>query len=396
MNIKTPLKITAFQKEEVTEYKNYITIAIDLLFTDCNGRNKIGFWDPIDRRIIKKLDFIGGNLWKADKAIEYRYGPFALMGVLYCRLSNFKFARPYDTKVHEYLHFLISKIQKDGQLDADSSGWNHALVLTCLCVGYLNFKKEHPKEADRYLSNALKVYEYCSRVWKHDTISNNHDLFLLWAYTWLYDALKSAQRYRECSQIKKEIEIFADWLCQIQDKKGIFQTGDPKAHFHQRMMYPLWGLGRAAKILDKKLYLSAIERTLDYVLCSRCEKDGAFIWYPPNMKNRIIAFLMPKASKNLFFECHQTFFVNSVEQYYVGNGTNNKYLADEISAMNWIFKTNRRKVNLARECNLGVPWRVMDSNGKIDIKGQKFKGSYEVGSYIMALTDIIKRIEKKL
>ena len=393
MNIEKTLEIRAFQKEEITKYKNYLTIAIDLLFTD---RNKIGFWDPVDGRIIKKLDFLGENLWKADKTVEYRYGPFALMGVLYCRLSNFKFAKPYDTKVHKYLQFLISKIQKDGQVDIDSSGWNHALVLTCLCLGYLNFKKENPYDADTYLSNALKIQEYCSRVWKYDTISNNHDLFLLWAYTWLYDTLESAQKYRESSKIKKEIEIFADWLCQIQDKKGTFQTGDSQAHFHQRIMYPLWGLCRAAKILDKNLYLFTIERTLDHIIRNRCEKDGAFIWYPLNMKNRLMYFFMPKASKNLFFECHQTFFVNAVEQYYASDGTNNKYLANEISAINWIFKTNRRGVNLAMECNLGVPWRVMDESGKIDIKSQKFKGSYEIGSYIMALTDIITRMEKKL
>ena len=65
------------------------------------------------------------------------------------------------------------------------------------------------------------------------------------------------------------------------------------------------------------------------------------------------------------------------------------YLADEIKALEWIFSTNRRGKNLVEECGIGVPWRMMDKKGRINIRGQNFKGAYEVGSYIMALSDIL-------
>jgi len=41
------------------------------------------------------------------------------------------------------------------------------------------------------------------------------------------------------------------------------------------------------------------------------------------------------------------------------------------------------------ECGIGVPWRMMDKKGRINIGGQNFKGAYEVDSYIMALSDIL-------
>ena len=97
---------------------------------------------------------------------------------------------------------------------------------------------------------------------------------------------------------------------------------------------------------------------------------------------------MPYWSWELLFECHQTFFVNAVLQYYKASGmrTYDNYIG---RAVDWIFGNNVLGKNLVEVTDLGVPMRMMTIKEDMNADGQKFKGAYEIGSYIMALTNLI-------
>lgn len=55
-------------------------------------------------------------------------------------------------------------------------------------------------------------------------------------------------------------------------------------------------------------------------------------------------------------------------------------------AMEWIFGANRITKDLTALTGIDLPTRIMDISGKLFIENQMFKGSYEVGSYILALS----------
>lgn len=385
--------------EKVSNYTQYLELALERLFTESE---KAGFWDPANGRVIKKLDYSneqGTITWSPDKTGEYRYGPFGLFGVLYWRFTYSQRKKDYDQKILRYLDFLKESVSQSGQVDANSSGWDHALVLICLSLGYLNYANELPDKAKRYLLAGQKIYDYSIKTWKPGGITDNHDLFLIWAYSWLYEALKHSRSQINANTVAQNLKELSDWVCQTQNSQGIFQTGDKLAGRHQRIMYPAAGLGKAAAILGQKQYLSVVEKSLDFVIQCRLSFDGGFVWVSAPRGYQLrkippIRWLFPGGA-NLLFECHQTFFVNAAEQYLQAAG-NKDYFPYQIAAMDWIFETNRRKRNLAQECPLEVPWRVMDERGEITIAGQNFKGCYEIGSYIMALSDIIKRAKLRI
>ena len=372
-------------------YKMYLKCALDTLFRDVRDN---GFWNEKEGRIIYKLDYITKDgKWVPDRNIEFRFAPFGLMGALYWRYTNPHSHQNYDSNMERYLDFLVRNIQSNGKIrDNNSGGFEHGIVLATLSLGSLVWSKLDLIKAEAYLQKAETIYKFILKNWPPNYIFNNHDLFVLWGIDLLYEAEITIGKPAEAQNIKNEISKYSNWMYTILDDNGLFQTGDFRASYHQRIMYPLWGFARAVKIINEKVYLQSIERCLDHVIKHRMEWDGAFLWHPPvwiYKKKSIFKWRIGiNPFRNYFFECHQTFFINAVEQYYYGGGKKN-YLADEIKALEWIFSTNRRGKNLVEECGIGVPWRMMDKKGRINVRGQNFKGAYEVGSYIMALSDIV-------
>ena len=94
--------------------------------------------------------------------------------------------------------------------------------------------------------------------------------------------------------------------------------------------------------------------------------------------------MLSPISVNYLFECHQTFFANSVSFYQFFYKTE-KFSDYRDRALDWIFGDNRIKTNLVEITKIDVPARIMTRKGELFVKNNHFKGSYEVGSYIFAL-----------
>ena len=76
-------------------------------------------------------------------------------------------------------------------------------------------------------------------------------------------------------------------------------------------------------------------------------------------------------TNHLFF--YQTFFTD--------------YQWDEKRQLSfqWIFGQNRLGTDMTEVTNLGIPARIMDTSGKLFIHNQNFKGTYELGSFLLQL-----------
>jgi hypothetical protein len=214
---------------------------------------------------------------------------------------------------------------------------------------------------------------------------DNQDSLILIAGKYLNDIAPDKNRL-------KKLKILADKYLNSQNKKEYFETGDIRAIYHQRNMYVLWGLIFASYFYTEKSdeIKNAVLKNLNWIWDNNRDKqDDAFHWHPAfyftrNKYGIKVPVINIKSSKYLF-ECHQTFFANAVN-FYQMRFNSTEFQEQKKLALEWIFGKNRIQKDLTGINGTGLPIRLMDLSGNIFIKGQQFKGSYEVGSYILALT----------
>jgi hypothetical protein len=161
-------------------------------------------------------------------------------------------------------------------------------------------------------------------------------------------------------------------------------------------MYTIWALSKAAAAVKGTEGIDRIERTLKQTVNRRMLENGAILWEdlgPLRKAAKSAAYALrglPPYWK-LLFECHQTFFVNAVHYYKkVGDSDFSSHTA---RAMDWIYSGNILGKDLVGISGIGVPMRMMTIDGNLNVRGQMFKGSYEIGSYIMALTHLLESTE---
>jgi len=214
---------------------------------------------------------------------------------------------------------------------------------------------------------------------------DNQDALILIAGKYINDITPSSDRLQK-------LKSLADRYLDSQNRTGYFDTGDLRGIYHQRNMYVLWGLIFASYFYTEKTdgIEKAVRKNLEWVWNNnRDEKDDAFHWHPSfywikNKSGIKIPVYNHKSSKFLF-ECHQTFFANSVNFFQFRFKTD-EYQVQKERAISWIFGNNRIHKDLTGINGTGLPIRIMNLDGNFMIKEQLFKGSYEVGSYVLALS----------
>ncbi len=368
-------------------YQGYLDQALESLF---RNHDQNGFWDGRDGRIIKRLVRSPEGAWAADKSFDLRYGPFGLMGVLYRRYRQPGDKR-FDDKIYRHLDYLLHHVDDKAVTDTGAYAGTNYGILSSLALGYLIFGREE------LLDKAERIFRFNQR--KYPPVRANILSLIMWGESWLAEALqKQGGQEPLLDEVKNHIHLVCHWFLGCQDKNGYFKTGDLRSVQFARTMYALWGLSRAVRVLGMKEWLPSVEKALDYHLSTQRTQDGAFLWHPKFYFTSIWPFLFylpvyfPHGADWLF-ECHPTFFVNAAEQYRLAGGTKD-YLDDEINAVSWIFGANRLNKDLVADSGIGVPIRVMDLSGRTFIPKENFKGTYEIGSYVMALTNLIERLNQ--
>ncbi|MDD4496855.1 MAG: hypothetical protein PHV51_01685 [Methanosarcinaceae archaeon] len=212
-------------------------------------------------------------------------------------------------------------------------------------------------------------------------IEVNEDAFLLLGLCYFHEYIPE---FRE--NTLEKIEVITEEILKHQDKHGLFVFKNLSSKRHQNQMYTLWALNRAFTLLDRK-NTDPIKKNIQYTIANRMQDDYGIIW-----ENKIpLWFKLYNLAKKIryweyYFECHQCFFAHAVFEY-AALKQDKEYTEHAKRALEWIIGRNRFGFDLLEFSGLGIPHRIVDSHGNPHIKGQQFKGTYEIGGYLMALTD---------
>ncbi|WP_435076777.1 class I SAM-dependent methyltransferase [Halococcus sp. AFM35] len=362
---------------EPLDYHGYLDDALDCLFRPVE-RN--GFWDPEDEKLLRALEYDivddGEDSefeWTPDDRELWRYAPFGLMGAMQWRVSNIGTDR-YDDKLERALAYFAEQIE-NGTLSAMPS-YGIGPLTCAFSLAAEVFDAAHERVAWELFEHSRERFDF----------TRSEDSLL--AYGWSYLA------ERESGSAVREALSAALWrMNERLTPQGLFVFDNHTTRRHQNQMYACWGFARAIEVTGQTGYLENVERVLTRTVDERMRSDGAFLWedaVSPVQRAR------RNATKRLGFrppywdflyECHQTFFVNAVAHYDAAGGEHD-FDPEVGRAMAWIYGDSARG-DLVELSDLGVPMRFLTVDGRLDIDDQMYKGSYEIGSYLMALTNLL-------
>ncbi len=367
---------TAEPVKEKSRYRTYLRRALQALFRPVE---QTGFWDQEGGRIIRALNYqadeSGRLFWQPDYAVEWRYAPFAAMGVMRWRTSPVG-DDAYDENIRAQLSYFQNHCRSPQIMDQIPSYGLGPLTVAFSLAGDLFWDTECWETARLLHKHSATRYHF----------ENSEDSLLLYGWCFLH-------RYEENAGLRGDIEKAADSILARQDKSGLFLFGNSTTRNFQNQMYALWALGEAADVLSDRACLPRMEMALNAVVKRHMLKNGAFLWDSPPLLRRLRSRLIERVNGRtpawrFLFACHQTFFVNAVCHYERAGGDRD-YGREVSRAMDWLFGGNVLERDLVEISGLGVPLRVMTPEGNLFLNGQQFIGTYEVGSYIMALTELL-------
>jgi hypothetical protein len=378
---------------------------------DCLFRptSQNGFWHAGEERIVRALEYeVRGDPdpseygasrgplpldWSVDDTNQWRYAPFALLGAMHWRDSALG-TDEYDTQLRAELDYFTRQVADDATLaEIPSYGVGPLIDAFARAARVFGETGDDPAAERAYIDIAWDLYHHSTDAFD---FSHAEDSLLPfgWATLWEVDdsgtgAMSSADREALFTDID-------DALWEINDRvswEGLFDFDNGTTRRHQNQLYALWGLCRAIRVTDRPGYLDTVERVLEYTVEHRMRSDGAFLWEDVGRAKRARFELLRRLGWSpphwdFLYECHQTFFVNAVAEYYAAGGERS-YDREVRRAMGWIFGNNQFGVDLTELSGIGVPMRQVTVDGRIDVSDQQFKGSYEVGSYLLALTNLL-------
>jgi SAM-dependent methyltransferase len=360
---------------EPLDYRGYLDSALDCLFRPVAEN---GFWDTEDEKLLRALEYdIGGDgdtefEWTPDDRELWRYAPFGLMGALQWRVSALGTDR-YDDKLERALDYFAEQI--DTSLSAMPS-YGIGPLTCAFSLAAEVFDATHERVAWTLFEHSRERFDF------------THAEDCLLAYGWSYLA------ERESGTEVREALSAALWrMNERLTPDGLFVFDNHTTRRHQNQMYACWGFARAIEVTGQTGYLENVARVLERAIDERMRGDGAFVWeddVSPIQRTRRgvtkrLGFRPPYW--DFLYECHQTFFVNAVAHYDAAGGERD-FDREVGRAMAWIYGDSSRG-NLVELSGLGVPMRFLTVGDRLDIDDQMYKGSYEIGSYLMALTNLL-------
>jgi SAM-dependent methyltransferase len=366
------------------DYEGALTDALDCLFRPTDEH---GFWDDESERLVRALEYDvvddEPRNWRSTDDIEWRYAPFALMGAMQWRASSLG-TDERDDELQRQLAYFADRVD-DSMSEMPSYGVGALTVAFALADAVFT----DPADGPSHLAVARRLFEHADDRFAFD---HAEDALLLYGWTYLYERWADTDLADAIDGAMYEIvERQNAW-------KTLFYFDNPTTRRHQNQMYALWGLCRGIEVTDREGYLENVEAVLDYTIDECMREDGAFIWEDPSRRAYAGTELRRRIGRGesrpphweFLYPCHQTFFVNAVAHYEAAGGEHD-YAEALGDAMRWVFGDNDLGRDLRSVTGLGVPVRFLTTDGRLDVPDQQFKGAYEVGSQVMALTNLIER-----
>lgn len=361
---------------ERAPYERWLDDAVGALFRPAD---EAGFWDTTRGTFLRAQSYEatdGEFVWTPDRDEQWRYGPFALMGAMQWRVSAFGTAR-YDDRLRASLSFFADTVADTDTLEPiPSYGLGPLLVAFSLAEDAFGGWVDTARELASYTRETV-------------AFDDSEDSLVLYGWSYLADRVDDPDLD----------SAIADAMWAVADRQspttGLFAFDNSTTLRHQNQQYTCWGLAKAIEYTGATGYLENVQRCLEYTVDERMLDDGAFIWEDvgPLRKHGTEAVYETLYDRDvpywhLLFACHQTFFVNAVAHYRAAGG-DRPFDTEVRTAMAWLTGDNPRGVDLVAASGLGVPLRFLTLDGRIDVPGQQFKGSYEIGSHVMALVNLL-------
>nr|QNO48827.1 hypothetical protein IMBEDNDK_00037 [Methanosarcinales archaeon ANME-2c ERB4] len=345
------------------EIRSLIVRAFETIFDDFYDEST-GIYPVLEYRL--KDDII---TYQPSNRKYWRYNPFLMLGVMYARFHiPDDVLRSYDGEIRRELDTFIEKLASE---DTESlTSYTVGPLMVVFALAYETYNDE------KYIDVVERILDASDFE-----IKINEDAFLLLGLSYIYEHIP---KYRE--ETVGKIEVLTNDILKHQNGRGLFVFGNISSKRHQNQMYTLWALNRAFKILNIG-NTDPIQKNIEYTIENRMQENGGILWedhIPFHLK--IYHVLKRIRYWEYYFECHQCFFVHAVYGY-SKLSSDKRYNNHAKLALEWIFGGNRFDLDLLEVSDLGVPHRIVDVSGNIHVKGQQFKGTYEIGGYLMALTD---------
>jgi hypothetical protein len=350
---------------------NYLYDAVEKLFQPTTTN---GYWDEENKRIGESLFYDRKFNWEYRTENKKRYGLFAISLLLLAEELNSLDLTPHKNKIVDYNKKIISEL--------DTLSYSELTYGALLSV-ILAYKRNYISiDESKYEDILIKTLENVPKLY-------DNQLYLVLIAAKYFLTIKKSPKVQEL------INELLTLLLNSYTKNAFFNTGDPRGIYHQRRMYILWSMIFCSTLFYTDEIDRIVQHSLKYSL-QKCRdgKDSAFLWHPPMYFSKYkSSFQFPiynyNSSKYLF-ECHQTFFCNAalLHQKFIGTHDFNQDIKESI---NWIFGENRINKNLVEITKIHIPQRIMTTDGNLFVKGEKFKGSYELGSYILALSFLLSK-----
>ncbi len=346
-------------------YSGYLISSLERLFSDIESP---GFWDDKNDKIIESLYHDEFWNWKFIPGNNNRYPLFCMGMLLLSREIYGLETLLYDEKIKRFL----LKIKSCEETYSSSELTYGALLSLILGEKIYNLKLVTQKTKDLFNESILRL----------NKSTDNQDYILLIAAYYYHRLYPSDDLVISILKIQKR-------LLDSLNQKCYFETGDIRASYHQRIMYTLWGLIFTSPFGNSTKVKVFSKRIMSYFYNHRRLKDNAFIWHHPFYLVKYFGIKIPVYNKNpstFLFECHQTFYVNAINFYQYIYQDKGAFIKEKQQAMDWLFGKNRRATNLVELTGLSLPCRIMTTDGRYFVEGENYKGSYEIGSYILALS----------
>ena len=352
--------------------KKSLLSSLEILF---KPKEQLGYWDSENSRIIGKIVHDSEWNWHVYDDKSDRYGFFCLSMLLIANMNFNLNLSKYLPKIRKYIDYISENIMDSKLSDISYGGFN------CIVLAHiLNFKKSENQ-----------IISCLERIKKEIKNINDNETSLI------IIGLSNYLRYIDPldEDTKNYLGKLVNKLLDSQNSRGYFETGDIRYNYHQRTMYTLWALIFSSLVLEDNRIRSSVEKTINYVWENmRAKKDDAFHWHPSiytcKLRWGIRVPIVSISSSFYLFECHQSFFANAIKfhKLFFGSDIFTEY---QSRSVNWIFGSNRIETNLVEITGLNIPARIMKTNGELFVPNQNFKGSYELGSFILQLSDNQKK-----
>lgn len=341
-----------------------------------------GFWDEERGSFLRALRYEqsedGTLTWSPERRTEWRYGPFALMGAMRWRTADAG-SDAYDTRLRSALSYFATQVEEEGRADVMPS-FGIGPLIAAFSMAADVFDGPHLRRARWLWRSTAHRFDF----------DHGEDSLVLYGWAHLADRMDE-------TALDDAIEDAVWTVTERQDPRtGLFHFDTPTTRRHQNQMYTCWGLAKAVESTGLTGYLSNVGRALQDALDRRMREDGAFVWEDVGFRQRALtrAYYVVSGDREapywrLLFPCHQSFFVVAADHYRRAGGRRS-FARPCREAMEWIERDNPRGADLAAESGLGVPLRFVTVDGRIDVDDQQFKGSYEVGAYVMALSALME------